>query len=247
MPSKGGPNIITDGLVFAVDAADKLSYPGSGTTWKDLSGNGNDGTLTNGPTFDSGNGGSIVFDGANDYVTFGDNPLFNFGTNNFTLQYAYKSSYTGAQGKQVIGKTNGGGASSTYGWLVVSFTTEIGFAAASVGGSWGSAGTYIKKTTGANVNDGNWYIITISVDKSLSDVKIYKNQILQNLTIWAGSGGDLSTVGNISNSLDMRLGIESDNAYPYSGNISNTYIYNRALTSQEITQNYNALKSRFNL
>ena len=56
------PKTVTDGLVFAVDAANKKSYPGSGTTWTDLAGS-NDGTLTNGPTFDSGNGGSIDFDG----------------------------------------------------------------------------------------------------------------------------------------------------------------------------------------
>jgi hypothetical protein len=64
-----GPNIITDGLVLALDAGSKKSYSGSGTTWKDLSGNGNNGTLVNGPTFDSGNGGSIVFDGFNDLTT----------------------------------------------------------------------------------------------------------------------------------------------------------------------------------
>ena len=61
--------IVTDGLVFYVDAGNSNSYPGSGTTWTDLAGS-NDGTLTNGPTFDSGNGGSIVFDGTDDYVNF---------------------------------------------------------------------------------------------------------------------------------------------------------------------------------
>ena len=66
------PKILTDGLVFAVDAANKKSYPGSGTTWTDLAGS-NDGTLTNGPTFNSGDGGSIVFDGTDDLVDFGNN------------------------------------------------------------------------------------------------------------------------------------------------------------------------------
>ena len=65
------PRIVTDGLVFCVDAGDKMSYPGAGTTWTDLSKNRNNGTLTNGPTFDSANGGSIVFDGTDDYVNFG--------------------------------------------------------------------------------------------------------------------------------------------------------------------------------
>jgi len=78
----GAQPIVTDGLVFAVDAANKDSYSGSGTTWKDMVGE-NDGTLTNSPTFDSGNGGSIVFDGANDYVDFGYNSIIR-SSNEFT-------------------------------------------------------------------------------------------------------------------------------------------------------------------
>jgi hypothetical protein len=68
------PRIVTDGLVLALDAANSLSYPGSGTTWTDLSGKGNNGTLVNGPTFSPTNGGSIVFDGTNDYISFPNNP-----------------------------------------------------------------------------------------------------------------------------------------------------------------------------
>jgi hypothetical protein len=60
--------LITTGLMLYLDAGNALSYPGSGTTWTDLSGNGRDGTLTNGPTYSATNGGSIVFDGSNDYV-----------------------------------------------------------------------------------------------------------------------------------------------------------------------------------
>jgi hypothetical protein len=63
------PRIVTSGLVLALDAADKLSYPRTGTTWRDLSGNNNTGTLTNGPTFSAANMGSIVFDGTNDYIS----------------------------------------------------------------------------------------------------------------------------------------------------------------------------------
>ena len=62
------PRIVTSGLVLALDAAERLSYPRTGTTWRDLSGNSNNGTLTNGPTFSAGNMGSIVFDGVDDYV-----------------------------------------------------------------------------------------------------------------------------------------------------------------------------------
>jgi len=69
MSGISGPKIITSGCVLSLDAADKLSYKGSGTTWKDLSGNNNTGTLTNGPTFNAGNMGIIVFDGTDDFVT----------------------------------------------------------------------------------------------------------------------------------------------------------------------------------
>ena len=78
MATNGGPNIIEDGLVFAVDAANKKSYPGSGTTWIDLAGS-NNGTLTNGPTFDSGNGGSFDFDGADDSVPIDVSNIFPTG------------------------------------------------------------------------------------------------------------------------------------------------------------------------
>ena len=87
-----GPKIVTSGLVLALDAADKLSYPGSGTTWRDLSGNNNIGTLTNGPTFSGANMGSIVFDGTNDCVTLAINSLFNFGTGDFSIFCWIKSS-----------------------------------------------------------------------------------------------------------------------------------------------------------
>lgn len=69
MGTQYNPKIVTDGLVMCLDAGNTKSYPGSGTTWTDLSGNGNNGTLTNGPTFSSSNGGVIVFDGVDDYVT----------------------------------------------------------------------------------------------------------------------------------------------------------------------------------
>lgn len=80
-----GPNIITDGLVLALDAGNTKSYPGSGTTWNDVSGNGNNGTLINGPTFDTGNGGSVVFDGVDDHFTTSTTPTELLGNPSFTI------------------------------------------------------------------------------------------------------------------------------------------------------------------
>ena len=76
------PRIIQDGLVLYLDAANTKSYPTTGTTWSDLSRRGNNGTLTNGPTFNSSNGGIIVFDGINNYVDFGSSAI-NQNLNNF--------------------------------------------------------------------------------------------------------------------------------------------------------------------
>ena len=85
MAGKVGPDISENGLVLYLDAGNRASYSGSGTTWTDLSGNSNTGTITNGPTFSAANLGSIVFDGTNDRVNFSTNSVFNFGTGNFSV------------------------------------------------------------------------------------------------------------------------------------------------------------------
>jgi len=82
MSIKDGPKIVTDGLILALDAGNRFSYPGSGTTWSDLSGNGYNGTLINGPTFSNG---AIVFDGTDDYV------LINNGFTNLFKNKSYWS------------------------------------------------------------------------------------------------------------------------------------------------------------
>ena len=84
MSSKCGPDINENGLVLFLDAANRLSYPGSGTAWSDLSGNSNTGTLTNGPTFSAGNQGSIVFDGVDDYISGGS--IIPVGTGDYYIE-----------------------------------------------------------------------------------------------------------------------------------------------------------------
>jgi hypothetical protein len=94
MACSGGPDGISDGLVLALDAANKVSYPGSGTGWYNLSGTIQSGSLINGPTFNGGNGGSIVFDGVDDYVDISSAKLF--ATNKFSLGFWIKvTSFTG--------------------------------------------------------------------------------------------------------------------------------------------------------
>ena len=85
MATDYNPSIVTDNIVFCLDAANTKSYPGSGTTWIDMSGKNHDGTLTNGPTFSSDNSGSIVFDGSNDYTAISASGDFSFA-GDFTIE-----------------------------------------------------------------------------------------------------------------------------------------------------------------
>ena len=94
MSYHNGPRIVTDGLVIYVDAGNSKSYPGTGTSWYDISGSGNDGTLINDVGFNSDNGGSLVFDGVNDYVNCGS--ISSQFTANVTAEtWIYLSSQSG--------------------------------------------------------------------------------------------------------------------------------------------------------
>jgi len=212
-----GPHLVTDGLVLCLDSMNPKSYPGSGTTWGDLSGNGNNGTLNGGPTFDSGNGGSIVFDGQDDRVTCG----------NFSVQYLsinvwiYKTSTTTNQG---ICRKQNGWALSQYG----------GVLQVAPGTSWQFYNT--EYTIPLNT----WVNITYRYKGSGSDSQsIFINGIL----IWTKSNG---TGPLPTNSNQVRIGFD-DNNWWWGGRIPQTQIYNRALSAEEILQNYNATKTRFGL
>ena len=114
-----GPDVVDTGLVLVLDAADKLSYPGSGTAWKDLSGNNNTGTLTNGPTFSAANMGRIVFDGTNDYISFGNNgstTAFDFGTSDITFVFwMYPTNWADGTSRGIITKKANDGSG---GWVI---------------------------------------------------------------------------------------------------------------------------------
>jgi hypothetical protein len=244
-----GPSILTNGLVLALDAANSKSYPGSGTTWSDMSGNGNNGTLTNGPTFNSANGGTIVFDGVDDYVSL-NNTIGNFGTSDFTINFFFKTTELTSP-STFIAKSIGDSPTTDYGWLVNNGSTgnNLGFAVASVNGSWGAAGSYSIQTSGANIRNGLWQMATIVGIRAQSNVSIYLNSITQTLQTYVGAAS-FTTVGNISNTRILNIAAESDVAtspYPIDASISLVQIYNRALSASEVAQNYNAQKSRFNL
>ncbi len=225
------PKIVTDGLVFAVDAANKKSYPGSGTTWSDLAGS-NDGTLTNGPTFDSGNGGSIVFDGSDDYADFGTT-LSNF-TTELTIEF--------------FGKINGSpndGILITKGEHDSSSTSNFGFQISNVGGpnrlrlyAKASGQSYTVKDSNSNIRDNNINNYTLVYNSG--NIYFYKNG-----TLFSSHTFGLSSLPSSSGPLSIGRLKGYPNYFP--GNIFSIKVYNKSLSSTEITQNYNALKSRFGL
>jgi len=220
-----GPTVVTDGLVLALDAGDTNSYPGSGTTWTDLSGNGNNGTLTNGPTYDSANVGSLSFDGTNDYVSLVDN----LGDpQQFTVEFwAYPTQLNFDSNNNYRRIFIPGGASTNGAHSVL----------IEQGGniSFRVPGGTTNNMQGSGYSGTNeWGHVVCTYDQS--NKKIYFNGILR------------STVAEASVTVDFGSPqIVDPNSQTFKGNISNFRIYNRALTASEIQQNFNALRGRFGI
>jgi len=224
-----GRSIVTDGLVFYVDAANSKSYPGTGTTWSDLIGS-NDGTLTNGPTYDSANGGSIVFDGTNDLITttLTSNTVFN---STFTVSCWFNAN-TVSSFPRLLSKAVTGTATETGGFGV--FFND-------------SSGTYqvycrvngnLINTSSATFSLGTWNNLT-AVFKD-GEATVYLNQS-------SGVTGTNASalLSGITTTDDFIIGNLHAANRPFDGKIATTMIYNRELSSTEVLQNYNALKNRF--
>ena len=234
-----GPKVVADGLVLALDAANRKSYPGTGTTWTDLSGNGNTGTLTNGPTYSSANGGSIVFDGVDDYTVI-SNPA-TFQNQNFTVSVWVNP---GFQDAAIISMIDFDHSSSPapQGWVLQSedaTTNRYYYLAWYDGTNFQPAGGY-GAGNGIQVTTSSWQNIVYS--KSGTTLIGYLNGV-QVYTAVAGS----SNVSYQSNR-NFRIGNCIGSAgREFNGNISNARIYNRALTAQEIQQNFNATRGRYGI
>lgn len=227
MSGISGPKIITSGCVLSLDAADKLSYKGSGTTWTDLSGNNNTGTLTNGPTFSAGNMGSIVFDGTNDYVDMGSSTYCNL----INISVSVWVRVTSASGYFLCRYIN---TTSYNGFLMYYDAPSTKF---SVDGRESSA-AYLSRPTTNTYPLNNWYNVTWT--KSANIWSIYVNG---SLDVSSALGNGTTPFSNNTMWLGAYLG--NGDQYYSSSNLSNVQIYNRVLTASEILQNYNATKSRF--
>jgi hypothetical protein len=238
-----GPKIVTNGLVLALDAADKNSYSGTGTNWQDLSGMTNNGTLTNGPTFSGGNGGSIVFDGTNDKITTSAN--FTIGS---TTQKSYsiwfKTASSTAQSLIFLGANL-----NDYKWQYIQIDSG-----GTLSVMFGDNSFYnIRKNgiSGFNLITGNWVHLGVTVNTNNSAgnrVNIYVNGIRYPISSFDNDSGNPFYDGAMYLQLGAaNLGQGSDFYYPLTGQISNVALYKIELTNQQILQNYNATKSRFGL
>jgi hypothetical protein len=220
-----GPKIVTDGLVFALDASDQNSYISGSLTWKDLSGNGNTGTLTNGPTYSSTNGGSVVFDGIDDYVDISTSPNL---TNPLTIcTFVNKSFITGSD--QII---YGPSANGNDNWLSVYSNRVQVFATQTADVN----NFTIQSNTVITAN--KWYYITVIVNDNV--ISLYVNGVFD-----VASSPQAFTIAGWNST--ARIGQRPTGQFIFNGSIANVHGYNRALSATEVLQNYNALKSRFNL
>jgi hypothetical protein len=238
----GGPSIITDGLVLYLDAGNTKSYISGSTTWNDISRVGNNGTLVNGPTFSSSYGGSIVFDGVDDLV---NTSLSVQGITAFSTEVVFRTTTTYDTAQfyncpSICGTAQGSGTSGD--WLLAVKS--------------GSLVSYDELTGGNNnislniyVSNNNWYYVQVT--KTTDGIVTYYvngTQILQ-LT---GRTSALRTVSTGSTIYGTNWMVGSafwtEAAYRnFSGSIAFNRFYNRALSAQEITQNFNATKGRFQL
>jgi hypothetical protein len=221
MAASSGPDIVDSGLVLALDAADRNSYPGSGTTWTDLSGRGNIGTLTNGPTYNSANGGSIVFDGVDDYVDCGKTAT-QFGV--YDADYTFDA---------WVYPTNLSGDKTMFGTDTAAFRQglHLVFRDGTI-----YQGHYSSDFAAGSATLNAWNNITYVYVKSSSLASIYKNGIFQ------GSG----SIGSFIGTTNILIGRWLGGTY-FTGTGSNYKIYNRALSATEIQQNFNSVRSRFGI
>jgi hypothetical protein len=225
MSYHNGPRIVTDGLVLCLDAGNTKSYPGSGTTWNDLSSNGNNGTLVNGVGYNSGNKGSLIFDGVDDTINFGD--ILDIGLSNWTVSTWIKSSIH--HFGRIVAKNNSGPDGW---WMGVAINGSFSLG---IDGVFAASPVY-------NYNVAGWINLVGIWNRNSFGIMYANGNSLGNVV-------DISSKSstNLQTSFNLRVSSRDAGGGWFNGNIAQVLIYNRALTAQEIQQNYKAIKGRYNL
>jgi hypothetical protein len=221
-------SIVRDGLVLHLDAANVKSYSGSGTVWKDLSGNENNSTLANGVAYSSNNNGLLSFDGVDDHADF-----FAPSLSTTTTVEMFVNLGTSYAGKMFFGWSR---------YDVYTPSGHIGYNTAN-SDCYGINATTV--TALGLVNNLAHYVFEMRSDVSYTNNKIYINGVQQTLSQILST----EAAGNrIFNSGNGRIGgWRNDLNYKMVMNCSLFRVYNRALTATEISQNYNALRGRYGI
>jgi hypothetical protein len=230
--------IVTNGLVLSLDAADKNSYPGSGTVWNDLTANKYIGTLTNGPTFSSTNNGAIVLDGVNDYV-----PISPESSGSAAGSFTWEVWYRPLNLNNTATPFNRGrDVGASFSWSLTSqVSSSTGqFIAAITTTSAGTVTFYATSSMAAGVtaSAGIWSCI-VGTWTAGSKIDLYINGAFAGTLATATTSLRTSTTG-------WNVGSLSDTTFS-TGSVAASRVYNRVLSADEIKQNYEALKSRFGL
>jgi len=217
-----GSSIVRNGLLMYLDAGIANSYPGSGTTWTDLSGNSLNGTLTNGPTYSTAVGGNIFFDGTDDYIDIGTN-VYNMGIRRHATFTGWMTSLSAGGGAYLFSDWNGLGMT-----LRFNNTTSTDFYV---------YGNNRRVTVSYTFTPGTWYHITGVMDGD--NMYTYINGLL---------GGSQTLGEDIGSSPStLKIGPRGDGAGMSNQRVGNALIYNRALSAAEVLQNYNANRRRFGI
>jgi len=214
-------SVVTTGLQLYLDAGNASSYPGSGTTWTDLTVNGRNGTLTNGPTYSGTNGGSIVFDGTNDFVQC---------TGSLTVTAATFVTWIRRNGNQ-----------GQYDGILFSRgtnTTGMNFQVSNqLGYHWNDAGNTYNWQSGLTIPDATWCMIAISVTSTAATAYLCQT---------GGTTTATNTVNHSSSLLnDIKIAQDDAGGRFFNGNIAISQLYNTALSAAEVSQNFQVDRARF--
>lgn len=215
MSTHYNPKIVTSGLIMALDAINTKSYPGSGSTWTDLTGNSNTATLVNSPTYSNG---YFTFDGSTQYATVAGTPVAQ--TAYTKMIWLYVTNF--ATNNNLLSSDVGGNIF----WLGGNSGTKL------VGAHTDTSFTLVQGATNLSLN--TWYCGAVTFS-TVSGWVIYLNGLSDatNATVSQRPGTGAVQVGAYAN------------GNLFSGRLACPMIYNRALTAAEIKQNFNALRGRF--
>lgn len=221
---------VVSGLVLLLNAGFSPSYPGSGSTWYDVSGLSNDGTLVNSPTFNSSNNGYLTFNGTNQYENTPNSSSLQVADTFTVCAWVNATTLSGRYGIFSTRATNLAG-----GWQLEVGTGNGGTNRIAVTG----VGTWIAETANNVISTNQWfYICVVKVNNATIGATIYVNgSVVSNST---------TTAYTITNNTDTkRVGSGTNTLELFPGSIAQVLLYNRALNAAEILQNYNSTRGVF--